>query len=334
MSCYSAKFANRERACGSAGPFVVGRYSVLFRSLLTNVVNAWADTAEFYWEIVPSDWEVPSENVTCTIHLPVPDGEQVDGGINVRAWGHGPLNGEVSFDGNDVVYTVPNVNDGDYAEARITFPVEWLSEVEPSTTSMLSAIREEEREWADEANRERESNQHYTIAAFVLSLGSPVIAVVSSLFLKKRHERLSQTKFDKEYYCELPSADHPAVLGYLYEEGTITGHQFSATIAKLVSEHYLVFEEAPKAKKTYQIRRNSWAALDDPIDAAAVEFLFNVVAPLAEKSEKTDSGDGYATLAFSDMRKVSREHMLKYNRGLEAWTKAVSAEARSRRFWC
>ncbi len=98
---------------------------------MNNVVNAWADTGELYWKFVSDGWDVPSDNVTCRVHLPVPAGVTVSGGDNVRAWGHGPLDASLSFDGNDVVYTVPGVGTDEYAEARIAFPVEWLTDMAP-----------------------------------------------------------------------------------------------------------------------------------------------------------------------------------------------------------
>lgn len=57
----------------------------------TGIATRWQDTGELYWKFVSDGWDVESQNVTCTLHLPVPAGEGVTPGQNVRAWGHGPL---------------------------------------------------------------------------------------------------------------------------------------------------------------------------------------------------------------------------------------------------
>lgn len=111
---------------------------------ITNVVNAWADTGELFWKFAMG-WNEGSQAITCRIHLPVASGQAVVAGDNVRAWGHGPRDGLCSFDGNDVVYTVPSLSSKDYAEARIMFPVSWLSAVTPSSTKRASTIMDEDR---------------------------------------------------------------------------------------------------------------------------------------------------------------------------------------------
>ena len=94
----------------------------------SNLAARYDDVSELYWKFVSDGWDEESENVTCTVHLPVPAGKQVEPEENVRAWGHGPLDAEVGFNGNDVVFKVPGVGTSEFAEARITFPAEWLSD--------------------------------------------------------------------------------------------------------------------------------------------------------------------------------------------------------------
>lgn len=106
-------------------------------------MNAWADTGELFWKFALGRNE-GSQAITCRIHLPVASGQAVVAGDNVRAWGHGSRDGLCSFDGNDVVYTVPSLSSKDYAEARIMFPVSWLSAVTPSSTKRASTIMDEE----------------------------------------------------------------------------------------------------------------------------------------------------------------------------------------------
>ena len=62
---------------------------------ITNMAQMYDDVAEVYWQYLGSQWSAPSENVTATLQLPVPQGVSIEPGENVRAWGHGPLEGMV-----------------------------------------------------------------------------------------------------------------------------------------------------------------------------------------------------------------------------------------------
>ena len=78
-------------------------------------------------------------------------------GDNFRAWGHGPLTGDVSLDEDEpmVTYTIPCVHQGEFAEARIAFPSDWVPQLAASGEERMSTILSEEKEWADEANARR-----------------------------------------------------------------------------------------------------------------------------------------------------------------------------------
>lgn len=159
---------------------------------MANVVNAWSDTGELYWKFVSDGWDVSSNNVTCRVHLPVAAGESVVAGDNVRAWGHGPLDASLEFDGNDIVYTVPGVGTDEYAEARVTFPVSWLTGMVPSSISRLPNIRAEEQQWADEANARREQARRTIAVCTVLGAGAVAGIVVLTVLFKLRYARQAQ----------------------------------------------------------------------------------------------------------------------------------------------
>ena len=102
------------------------------------IFTNWSDTAELYWKFVSDGWDSESRNVTATIHLPVPSGQSIVAGDTVRAWGHGPLDANVEITNNAVVYKVPGVGTDEFAEARITFPSDWVSGLAPIQQNKLS----------------------------------------------------------------------------------------------------------------------------------------------------------------------------------------------------
>lgn len=126
---------------------------------MTGAVMNWADTAELYWKFVGDGWSADSDDVEMEVRFAnTAAGTAAVKGDNFRAWGHGPLTGDVSLDADEpmVTYTIPCVHQGEFAEARIAFPSDWVPQLTASSEERMSTILSEEKEWADEANARRE----------------------------------------------------------------------------------------------------------------------------------------------------------------------------------
>ena len=197
------------------------------------LATRYQDTSELYWKFVSDGWDVESKKVTCLVHLPVPVGASVKAGENVRAWGHGPLDANVGFMEYGVKYNVPGVGTEEFAEARIAFPSEWLSDATPVAQNHLDTILGEEQKWADEANAKRD-------AARMLNYGiggaGVLLAVVSAIFAATRRRKYKQShkpQFDDKYFRDVPTNDHPAILGALYHNGEPTTEDMTASLMRL-----------------------------------------------------------------------------------------------------
>lgn len=313
-------------------------YRISYR--LPGLASAWADTGELYWKFVSDGWDETSQNVTCRIHLPVPAGQSVEPEKNVRAWGHGTLDGSVSFDGNDVVFSVPAVGGADFAEARVTFPVNWLS-VASSSQSRLDSILSEEQRWADEANRRRETARAIVggSEAAVVAVGAACLAV--PMWAISRYRKRHRPVFQDEYFRDVPSSDHPAVLGALLNDGDAAPEGFTATLME-VSDAGAVdlnYVQVPKkgllggSRDDYQLVKNPSRAdaLQDPVDRAFMRCLFDEVAPLAKGYEAP--ADGRVALGFSSLKKVAKKHPDEFVRAYEAWSGAVERACAERGFF-
>ena len=294
---------------------------------VTNVVNAWRDAGELYWKFVSDGWDVPSDNVTCRVHLPVPAGQSVTAGDNVKAWGHGPLDASLAFDGNDVVYTVPGVGTSEFAEARIVFPVAWLTGATVSGTDHLSTIEGEEQAWADAANAEREQARAWMGAATGVTFALPVVAVVFTLLRFRRYRAAHVPQFQDEYFRDVPSPAHPAVLGCLYNGGSVSNELLTATLMRLTDGKAItldVVKDSSGREKDYVIRRGG----DRPthgVDRAAMRLLFDVVAPNARGGFVKPGFSAGDAIAFSDIKRAAKEVPQKYADGIEAWSSEVKA---------
>lgn len=313
-------------------------YRIVYR--LPGLASAWADTGELYWKFVSDGWDETSHDVTCTVHLPVPAGQSVEPEGNVRAWGHGTLDGSVSFDGDDVVFSVPAVGSDDFAEARITFPVSWLSSVTPSSESRMDSILADERRWADEANRRREAARAVLGGTEAALAVVGVASVVVPLRVLSRYRRRHRPVFQDEYFRDVPSDDHPAVLGALLNDGDATSEGFTATLMR-VSDAGAVdlnYVQVPKKsvlgrKEDYQLVRNPARAeaLSDPIDRAFMTCIFDEVAPLVKGYEPP--ADGRVALEFSRLKKVAKKHPEEFVDAYDGWSAAVEGACAQRGFF-
>ena len=173
-------------------------------------------------------------------------------GDNFRAWGHGPLTGDVSLDEDEpmVTYTIPCVHQGEFAAARIAFPSDFVPQLAASGEERMSTILSEEKEWADEANARRAHARMIANALAVLSVVAAV-AFTGTIVVLKLRRRKPKPLFQDEYFRDVPSADHPAVLSALMSWNEVPDQAYIATLMKLADDRVIKLEQATvtKAKK-------------------------------------------------------------------------------------
>lgn len=170
--------------------------------VIENAAQLYDDTSELYWDYACEWPDSETQNVSAEIQLPVPDGDTVEPGVNVFAWGHGPEGSvAISLDGT-INFEVSKVEAGLSAYAHVLFPKSWLSNIVGlkklnSTGMRFDAAVAEERSWIDVAagwwiNR-------YTLETLLLSLSllSLVGAVVLYLIFGHKHE-VSKTDTDDQ----------------------------------------------------------------------------------------------------------------------------------------
>ena len=310
---------------------------------LSNLVGRHEDAAELYWKFVSDGWQVESENVTCIVHLPVPEGESVVPEDNCRAWGHGPLDATVYFNGSDVEYTVPGVGSYEFAEARITFPEHWVPEATQQGGTIVDDIVAEETEWADEANeRRQEAIEHMerVNTGGTVASGVGVAAALGTLGLvfkkRKEYQETRRTLFDDDYYRDVPTGDHPAVLGTLYNDGSVPEGAFTATLMRLTDDKLIFLEKR-------QFVKNRIILGDKVFDDFCISFDPNdhIVDPIqgqvARDANHIDqkaldflrwlarkAGDENL-LQFSSIKKTAQKKAEQYKDRYDGWTETVNA---------
>lgn len=297
--------------------------------VVNNGVRVYNDVAELYWQFVGSGWAVDSSNVEASIALPVPAGAEVVAGDTVRAWGHGPLDAEVAIQPDGVVdFDVPRVSAGEYAEARIAFPAEWVSQVDPSVTygyDYLDSILAEEQQWADEANARRTLARWLLFGVGGLCLVSIAVAVV----LYFRFGREYKPQFSDEYWRDVPEPGmQPAVVSRLMHWGSTDTKDLIATIMSLSQKGVLRIDavqhpdERGRMIDDYQITLLPAAReVTDPVEKATLDFLFKEVP-------------GRSDVRWMDeITHFGESSPRSYIAAVNKWQKALTAEVKREGFF-
>lgn len=304
---------------------------------VVNGVQAYKDIGEVYWKYIGSQWKEASDNVTMTLALPVPQGTEVVPGDNVRAWGHGPLDGKVTVNADGTVtYKVPHVNAGQYAEARVVFPVSWLTNLSPDATKLhqnemrLDQALSEEKTWADQANRDRIMSLAFIIGCGIIC----VLLIVWALWSYFRYGKEHKPDFTDEYWRDVPDSHiHPAVIGRLWRWDHENQDDFTATLMHLSHIGAIridrgSYEEAKSFGRSETVDDYYLSlvpaiadSVTDPIDRAALDLLFGTVA------------GGQGSLWFKTIEKYGKDHPKEFVDALKTWQGVVSAETNREDFF-
>ena len=263
--------------------------------MIEGAVMAWPDTAELYWQFIGSEWEEDAEDVRLDVTFagaaqgtPAITGT-VDA-ANLRAWGHGPLDGEVSLDVADpadphVTLTAPTVRAGQFAEVRAVFPADWVPGLAPSGESRLDGVIAEETAWANEANARRERARRTAVIGTAIFVVGPALMLVLVIYLRKTKYANYKSTFDETYFRDIPSKDHPAVLSALMHGGSVQDCAFIATLMKLTDDRVIKVSHRTRTEdgflgmgekkvEEYSIQLIARELTTDPIDQAALDLYF------------------------------------------------------------
>ena len=222
----------------------------LFVYTLPNAVNVYNDVAQFNRKMVGENWQQSIDNVSVKINIPVD--ESYDNS-KIFAFGHGPLTGDIIKEYNIVQYSLENYYPGDFVEAHILMEPEIFSKIDKNKIihkNMKEELLAMEKEFADEANAERERAQKreeflndikkYDKAIFT-SLASFWAAIMFYIHRIFKKENKYKDKFGK-YLRELPDDYSPALAGTIMT-GNINNEEILATLLDLIRRKKIELEE-------------------------------------------------------------------------------------------
>ncbi|HEX6262565.1 MAG TPA: DUF2207 domain-containing protein [Actinomycetota bacterium] len=196
-------------------------------------VLVYDDAAHLLWQFVGTGWEVPTDHVLVRVRLPgrataaperpvgcpeavpeAPATAPLERG-DVRAWGHGPLGGDVRLpDPQTVELEIRDLEPFTFVEGSILMP----SEVVPAAPSYPGGpgrgrILAEERRLAREANELRERRSRDRSISFGMLAGVP-LAFLALVLISKARDRVPGVP---QHLEEPPEDLHPVELATLWD---------------------------------------------------------------------------------------------------------------------
>jgi uncharacterized membrane protein len=258
-------------------------------------VDVYRDGAHLLWQFIGRGWTEETNFARVTVHVPDPARSSVRrattcpantglGGYatrplqagDVRAWGHGPLNGTVRIpQPGKVVLTVRDLQPGQFVEGSILMP-----DASVATAAAIPGgpgaekILEEELSLAEEANALR--GRHDIETALVWALFFLVPAAMAGVVIwARRRDRVADVPYHLQ---EPPGEAHPAKLALLWSANrkrpspkTAYRAQFLHLADTGVLDVVAVGRVTDPDDFLVKLRRHP----EDPIDEAFVEFLFD-----------------------------------------------------------
>jgi len=293
---------------------------------MTGAVKVHDDVAELYIQYVGDEWDQQTRHVLVRQHLP--SGASAD---DIRAWGHGPLHGEVRIvDGETIEFETRPLPANTMLEGRITFPPELVPAAPDNIRTGragLPGILEEEEALARAANRRRNLVRLGVFASGLL----PVIALFLAIMAWFKWGRDFKPQFDGEYFRELPGQYSPAEMSVLYSGRTVSAEDLTATILDLARRGFLTIEEIERETKRllrtrtttdYVIRRT-----EKPLDGLTaherelVDFLF----------QRVDREQG--EVGFSDLERFAKTNKRTFAEFWKTWQEKAKQEAEKHDFF-
>ncbi|MBQ2917021.1 MAG: DUF2207 domain-containing protein [Clostridia bacterium] len=140
-----------EVAWGTGMENKMGTKRYQFSYTITDVVTSYKDCQEFYWKLLDESNQIPVKKVTGTIRMP----SEVNDIDNLKAWGHGPLNGNIEIDSNNKIgFIIDKLSKNKMLEVRvITIEDQFIVTPEKERNyRYLESIINEETEWSEESN--------------------------------------------------------------------------------------------------------------------------------------------------------------------------------------
>ena len=219
------------------------RKSFLLEYQLKNVITKYNDIAEFYWKFFDRTNTSPISRGRIEVSFP----NQSVLAEDLRVFGHGPSNGQVSIEDQGIVlYDVEGLSAGEMVEARVLFPTRFVPNAgRVISKNQFDQIMQEELGWARRSDRE----DIFILFGLLLIPVIILINIIMAIRLYFKYDRELKPELKLDYYRELPQDITPAVLSQLMSIQGAGTKDIMATLMDLTRKEYLKIEEVTAGRK-------------------------------------------------------------------------------------
>lgn len=282
--------------------------------VVENVVMVHNDIAELNFQFIGNDWETRTDHVL--VRLTLPAGADTD---DIRAWGHGPLHGEVRIpDGRTVTWEISPLPAHTFLEGRVTFPTSLVPNATSQTgRTALPGILAEEEELADRANLERRASIFLWLGAALILLGSIALA----FYVWLRYGKEYTPSFDGDYFRELPAEYTPAELGVLWRFGKPAAEDLTASLVDLARKGYLRLEEVAVEKRSlFGGKKQNYLIVRVPKEDKAADHEQKLLNLLFNQAAQVNN-----ELTFDGLERYVKKNPAKFRQFWQDWQQTLSA---------
>lgn len=304
------------------------------RFYLRGVAVAHADVAEFYYKFIGTGWDRQTAKVEVTAQLPgaVPIAD-------IKIWTHGPLHGSCAITGPGLTrFDVAPLPRKTFWEGRIVFPKQFLPAAFSRTErTVLPTILAEERAWAEDANRARESAVHKLEAQKAWReqnlpwlIAANIGGVMLLFYLYNRFGR-SLINANRRLEMSPPQDIPPALANYYYAGSQLSAGALVSTLLDLARRGIIMIQEENDEKGFLGWR---WKKQEYVIQFETDKINDNRSRLRAHELEllhflKDEIAQGAASIPFSAIPK-SRRKFLKW---FQQWRKRIKAMVADQRYF-
>ena len=312
------------------------KYQIKYK--VVDAVKTYNDCSELYWQLVGNENGLSVDKLTATILLP----KAVQNSNNLRAWAHGPYNGNVYPKTDRVTLSVDYLDPEVMVEVRLAVLEDIFSENTVIPMDRLNTILSEEEQWAEEANREREEyikdqqrkenlEKIMAVIMIIAVIGFAVLFIVLLIMAGIKCAKIPKRKIPYiDYFRDIPdktSSAGDAALLYYNKNGKFSKNLskvISATMLQLAVKKYIVFSEDKTGKKPdvrvsiLNYSENVKTMLGLKKDE---QIVYNLLVKVANSTKEE-----VKTFTMKEMEKYAKKHSSTFIKSVNKIEKEVRAE--------
>jgi len=229
------------------------RRTFTLRYRISDAMTRYSDISELYFKFVGTYSKRAIGLVDVWLQLP-----QAADTSTVRAWAHGPLNGQLAFENGHIHLWAKPLPRKNHLAARVIFPREWTplankniaQEIRPSIMAreaeLVAASNKIRIEKQRKIDFKKEHRQDAMLFAVLLS-GFGLFVLV---FLYQQNGKPFPTDSRLQYTSEIPTGLSPALANYVHFTGQLNASALVATLFDLARCKYIRIEEKMIQKKS------------------------------------------------------------------------------------